>query len=402
MITLLTNTVLTDIATGTQTSTITEPTVAASSRNVFVTGNWFASRSTDRGSTFTLLDPFSEFPPASNTFCCDQLAWYSKKHRRWIWVLQYRADTTGSNVLRIAVSRTGASGSWTFWDLRPADVDPSWTGLWFDFPDIGETGEHLWLSTNVFKTNAWQHSTVLRIPWTDLKSSGELSRRVWSSDQVSAPRFAVGATDTMWFASLGNGANEVELFSWTDSSVTGSNWTVSVSGWNSGNYVSNGPGGAPWLSRADDRITGAWIHGDTVGFLWTAASRTGRPHPYIRAVRISTTTRTVIDEPDLWSPNGAWAYPSAAPNRNGGIGISAFFGGPTHPAHAVGKLDVTTVSWDMRTTATSTHGPNLGKWGDYLTCRPHPTKHNAWITVGYTLNGGNDREFVEPRYVVFS
>ena len=404
MVTILSNTILDDVATSERTSTVDEPSVAASASSVLVTGNWYASRSTDRGRTWAVVDPFTEFPMIGGDFCCDQLVWYSKKHRRWIWILQYDNDSTGVNVLRLAISNTGAHGTWTWWDLRPTDVDSTWTARWFDFPDLGETNDHLWLSSNVFDNasprNNWQHSMVLRIPWTDLLAGNALSHLRWTSDVLAAPRFTVGATDTMWFATLGS-SGEIEVFSWADTSNSASNWTVPISPWSNTSYTSNGPGGAPWLSRADDRITGAWINSGTIGFLWTAGKRPGRPNPYIRGVRIDTTTLQVVDEPDLWSTTGAWAYPAAAPNKNGDIGISAFFGGPTHPAHAVGQLDVAATTWAMTTTATSTDGPVQGKWGDYLVCRAHPTIKKAWITVGYALNGGNDRRAVEPRYVVF-
>ena len=191
------------------------------------------------------------------------------------------------------------------------------------------------------------------------------------------------------------------MFSWADDAAALSSWTVPVGPWNATNYQSNGPGNAPWLARADDRITGAWRAKGKLGFMWSAASRPGRPHPYVRCVRIDEATLTVVDEPDLWSANGAWAYPAAAPNTRGDVGVSAFFGGPTHPAHAVGRLDDQLGTWETMITATSTHGPDRGKWGDYLVCRAHPTKRTAWIASGFTLNGGNDRAFVDPRYVVF-
>ena len=401
MVTLLTNVALDDNATGTQTGTVNEPSVAASSSTVFVTGNWFASRSTDRGLTWTPLDPFTEFPSSPSRFCCDQVVLYSKKHRRWIWFLQYETDNTGSNIARIATSRTGAPSTWTWWDIRPSDLDPTWTGNWFDFPDVAETVEHLWISCNVFRRDEWKRSVVIRIPWTDLDASDPLQHQLWSSPTLAAPRLVSGATDTMWFGTVALTAGALEVFSWSDSSSTLSNTTVNVAPWNARNYVSAGPGGAPWLNRADDRITGAWLSAGTVGFAWSAASRPGRPHPYIRCVRLDTSDLHVVDEPDLWSENGAWAYPAIAPNLQGDAGMTAFFGGPTHPAHAVGRLDSATVKWRMTITATSTHGPSKGKWGDYLTCRPHPTKRTAWIASGFTLNGGNDRQFVEPRYVVF-
>ena len=89
MVSRSTSTVLDDLATSERTSTVDEPTVAANSKMVLVTGNWYATRSTDRGKTWTPVDPFAAFPMIGGNFCCDQLVWNSKRHRRWLWILQY-------------------------------------------------------------------------------------------------------------------------------------------------------------------------------------------------------------------------------------------------------------------------------------------------------------------------
>ena len=406
MVSISTNVVLDDLATSERTSTVDEPCIAANSKTVLVTGNWYSTRSTDRGQTWTMLDPFTAFPMVGGNFCCDQLVWYSKRRKRWLWILQYdNGLPNGANVLRLAISRTSAPGSLTWWDFSPTDVDVSWRGQWFDFPDLGETDDHVWLSSNVFDNaapeNHWQHSMVLRIPWSEMLAGTPLSHLRWTSDNLSAPRLALGATDTMWFGTLG-APGHTEVFSWPDASTQASTWTVAVSPWSNADYSSNGPDGKPWLARADDRVTGAWLENGIVGFAWSAARRSGRPHPYVRCVRIDTTTLDVVDEPDLWSATGAWAYPAIAPNTAGDIGMAAFFGGPTHPAHAVGVFDPATSTWKMSITATSTHAPTEGKWGDYIACKPHPTKRHAWITVGFVLNGGDDRTAVEPRYISWS
>ena len=73
MVTLTTNIGLDDDATGLQTSSVGEPSVAASTSTVFMTGNWYASRSSDRGATWGVIDPFTEFPTDRGRFCCDKL-----------------------------------------------------------------------------------------------------------------------------------------------------------------------------------------------------------------------------------------------------------------------------------------------------------------------------------------
>jgi hypothetical protein len=111
-----------------------------------------------------------------------------------------------------------------------------------------------------------------------------------------------------------------------------------------------------------------------------------------------------VVEPDLWSTTGAWAYPATAVKRSGsGVGLAAYFAGPTQPALAVGALGGSGASraWSMATAATSTHPPARGAWGDYLTVRAHPTRRTSWVAAGCVLEGGSDRRFVEPKVVVF-
>jgi hypothetical protein len=135
--------------------------------------------------------------------------------------------------------------------------------------------------------------------------------------------------------------------------------------------------------------------------MWTASPDANHAFPYIRVVRINETTKTLVDEPDIWSAKGAWAYPAAAPNSAGQVGISAFYGGGTnhHPGHVVGVRAA--AAWDTILTATSTNDPATPAWGDYLSCLVHSPTTAHWVASGYTLQGGTSRTNVVPRYVEF-
>lgn len=402
MLTITRNIGLDDAATGTQTGTVGEPSVATNGRTIFVTGNWYAARSGDNGVTWTLLDPFHEFPADKGTFCCDQLVAYLKGQKLWVWLLQYLQGPSGSNIFRLAVSPTAKPGSWHWWDVAPSDLNPAWTDVWFDYPDMAASAQNLWISFNQYdQHDQWRRAVVVRYPLSQLASAAPITRRHWATTAAGSLKLVNGAGSSMWFAATDQPRRALRLFHWPDSDAAVTSWTISVAAWNASDYASGGPGGAPWLSRADDRITGGWRAGGRLGFLWTAGRSAGRPNPYIRGVTLDEASLSVVAQPDLWSQNGAWAYPAAAPNAKGVIGLSAFFAGPTHPAHAVGVLDLAANTWTTKVTATSTHGPLMGKWGDYVVCRPHPTRTTSWVASGFTLQGGNDRRSVEPRVVVF-
>jgi hypothetical protein len=65
-------------------STVTEPSVGNNGPIVFYTGNWFAARSNDYGSTWNYLNPLQGMPD----FCCDQDVIYDKNYKIFIWFRQ--------------------------------------------------------------------------------------------------------------------------------------------------------------------------------------------------------------------------------------------------------------------------------------------------------------------------
>jgi hypothetical protein len=400
-ITVLKNISLDNTATGAQTGTVGEPTVAAANKQIIVTGNWFASRSTDGGASWTLVDPFTELPSVAGGFCCDQLVLRSRTQKLWIWVLQY-SSANDTNVLRVAASATGAPGTWHWWDFSPAMLNPTWNKLSFDYPDIAESDGAIWLTSNVFDAaDQWKRAVVLKLTTATMVAGGTLSFRSWSTTKHGSLRLVQGARDTMYFGSQ-NGNSGVRIFEWNDAGSTVGFWNVAVTPWAAGPYSSKGPGGVEWLSRCDDRITGAWLAGGQLGLLWTSSPMPGRPHPFIRAARIDVASRALVDEPDLWSPDHAWAYPAAASNSKGRVGMTAFLGGGTrHPCHVVGVRNDTAGTWDTRVAKASTHGPSDTKWGDYLAVRRHRTRPTTWVASGYTLQGGTARQNIEPRVVHF-
>lgn len=396
---IIRNVGLGDSATSTRTSTINEPTAASSGNNVFVTGNWFASRSTDAGGTWTLVDPFTALPSAAGGFCCDQIVIYEPSRDIWIWIIQYLRSGT-SNVFRVAVSRGNSFGSWYWWDIAPTALDASWTNLWFDYPDAAVSANHLYITFNAFNSaDAFQRAVVFKLPLQVLQSAGSLSYQWWSTTTHGSLRLTQGSSTSVYFASH-NGGTRLRLFGWPDNSNTIA-WTdVTVGAWSAGPYSAPGPGGVNWLGRLDSRITGAWLSGTRAGFMWTAAVRAGRPMPYVKVAVVETTTGSLVEEPDIWNEKSAFAYPAASPNAQGVVGVSLFFGGgPQHPGHIVGFRDGG--AWRLVFSRAGTHSPPTPAWGDYLSCRRYYPQSSEWVASGYTLQGGTDRRHVEPQYVHF-
>ncbi len=397
------NHALDDVATGDNTSTVGEPSVALAGGNAFVSGNWYASRSTDGGSSWTHVDPFTALPSAAGGFCCDQVVVHDEARGVWIWILQYVKQGDGANVFRIAASRDAdfPSGGWYYWDIAPTTVDPGWTKQWFDYPDAALTHDNLFVSFNVFDGGgSWQRAVVMRFPLDTIADAGTLGFNSWSTTENGSLRLTQGATSTMYWASH-NSQQKVRLFSWIDGQDTINWWDIDVSQW-SNTISSEAPNKINWLARTDGRITGASVGRGRICLMWTAGATTGRPHPYCKVVLIDEASKRLTDQPDLWSNDRAWAYPAACANRDGAIGFTAFYGGVDRdPGHVVGARDDSASVWTSIYSRLGTHSPADPKWGDYLTCRTNGGEGNSWVAVGYTLEGGEARTDIVPRVVQF-
>lgn len=399
-ITLVQNIGLNDTQTSQTTSTICEPTAAANERQLFVTGNWFASRSSDGGASWTFVDPFTSFPASAGGFCCDQVVLFNPRFKIWIWLLQYSQAGNGENLFRLAISREASFGSWYYWDFAPGNLSATFAGNWFDYPDMAFTNDNLFVTFNMFKGNAWQRAVAFRFPLATLASGGSLGYRWYQTTANGSLRLTRGAATTMYLGSH-NTASQIRVLQWPDSGTTITTTDVNVRPWLAGAYSAPGPGNVNWLGRTDPRITGACVGAGTITFMWSANRDGSHPLPYIRVARLRESNKALLGEPDLWSRQSAWAYPAAATNAQGQVGISAFYGGGTrHPGHVVGALTAQN-TWDTVLAAVSTDGPPNQAWGDYLSCVQHHASVAQWVAAGYTLRGGTARRNIEPRYVHF-
>lgn len=404
-ISLLKNRALTDAETSNVTSQVGEPSVAARGPEVLITGNWYASFSSDDGGSFSYLNPATTFPePPGQPFCCDQVAIYDPAHDLMVWYLQYVQDGSG-NTGRLAVAAGAdiAAQRWRYYDFTPRNVG-NWTNEWFDYPDLAVGADFLYVTTNVFSTPPYRfrRALILRVPLDELAAYQSLNYDYYDTNQAFSFRPTHGATDVMYFGSHVT-TNTLRVFTWPESSPTISSDDVVVEVWSNATRVAPGPDGRDWLGRADPRITAAWRTGDTIGFGWTAAQDDNFPFPHVRVAVLDRTSKAVVAQPHLWSGSFAYAYPAAAPNSAGVVGISVAYGGGSqlHPSHAVGALDAASVSWNLVATANGTHGPSRNVWGDYLAARPHGKDPTSWAATGFTQQGGPAAGDIQVRYVHF-
>jgi hypothetical protein len=403
--TVISNSSLGRTAVGNRTSTVGEPSAAAAGQHIFVTGNWYASSSVDGGANWSHVDPYSFLQPGPATkFCCDELITYSPAHQIWLWVLQYSKDANGQNVFRVAATPDAAfPGGWHFWDVAPTTVDPAWTGVWFDYPDMALSRDNLYVSFNVFNlAGQWQRAVVMRFPLEAIAAGGAPTLQFWTTTELGGSlRLTQGAGATMYWAGHAS-TTRLRLFAWPDGQAQVSQWDIDVAP--STRAISSlAPNNVDWLGRADIRITGGAVAAGRITFMWTSGSDDTHPHPYIRVARIDEGTRQVVDQPDIWSEDVAWAYPAAAPNGTGTLGFTAFSGGGAeNPSHSVGVRDDAAGAWSAVYAKRGGNSPFEKKWGDYLTCRADAPDGDGWVATGYTLEGGDTETSIQPRVVRFA
>ena len=400
---LFSNVGLSDVDTSGQTSTVCEPSVANNGDQILATGNWYASRSLDRGATWDHISPFSYFPSADGGFCCDQTVIYEHSRDITIWLLQY-IEASGTNTLRVAVKRGATLGNnaWHWYDFKPEQVNSDWDDEWFDYNHAALSHNFLYVGTNAFSASgdSFTRSVVMRLPLNELARGQGFSYSYFATSQNGSLRCTQGAERTMYFASHNNLA-QIRMWAWPENSNRLSVYNIDVAQWAGGNYTGN-PAGKDWLSRTDPRITGGWVGKGQIGFMWTANAKDGRPAPHIRVVRIDEGSKNLVDQPDIWNPDFAFAYPDVSPNDRGEIGVSMLVGGGRfNLSHVVGMRSDDDGRWRLAGSAFGTDMPRRGTAGDYTTVRRNSPGGLTWQAAGYSLQGGPEQSDVEPRIVHF-
>jgi hypothetical protein len=401
-ISLVKNVQLNDLATADTASHVCEPSTAINGSVVFYTGNWFAAISTDGGTTFKFVDPFTTFPnPPGMSFCCDQVVHYVKSIDTFFWLLQYSRDSTGKNVQRIAYATTARArtGSWRFFDITPASLGLP-PGIWLDYPDLSTGTNMLYMTTNAFTAaGAWKASAVVRIKLSSF-TTGVLSATRSVSTTHPSLRVAQNCGTTAFFVAHNN-TSSLRVFTWPESSAAPTSVNVPVASWSPGPYSSVTPDGRNWLSRADGRHTGATLARNELWFAWGSAAggANNRPQPFIQIARINATTMTLIQNLNLWDSNSGLCYAALGTNSNNEVGASYTIGGGTRfPTHVVAIL---TGTRRQVMTFTGTRGPSDNKWGDYLAVRRNYANERLFCASGYTLQSGAGASDATPNLTIF-
>ena len=404
--TVFRNTVMSDVFTNGQTSSVAEPSHGTWGRMVFLTGNWYASVSGDYGQTFTYINPYTTFPnPPSGGFCCDQLVYYERTRGIMCWYMQYGGN---NNPGRLAISTSQANLAANIWHYY--DITPTYFGYPasanFDFPDIAASGNNLYLTTNM--GGATDAAIVMRINLDDLKAGNSIGVGNFASSLYNM-RCTDGAGSTMYVGTQVDN-NTLRIYSWPESSGSPTSVDRDVNTWYTATSSAPSPDGTDWVRRDFHDILASSVAGGRIVFMWDSSQGGGLSWPNVRYARFNTAGIGLVDQGTIWNGDYAWAYPDIHPNDRGHFAGVICLGGGTgvgfpYPSLAGWIADdynaVTIAPIEAALFAGGTNGPANNRWGDYVTARRCSPYGNTWVCTGFVMNGGTASADVESRYVWF-
>ena len=388
--------------------TYNEPSLAKKGNIIFYTGNQYAARSSDGGSSWTYVSLPNDMPNNA-----DQHVLYDFSHDIFIWYNQGDQDSNGENHIRISISKDAFH--WWSYDIKPTDLNNTWTRQWFDYPQLALSNNYLYFTSDLTRpgnnSDDIFRAVIVRIPIDVLINDKPLKYDYFDCEYSSCNGDfgpVQGATDTMYFAAK-NSESQMILYEWPESSSTVKNKFVrdipNTNLANTGRIFCAGPDGNNWCGRSASAFTSGWKIGNTIGFFWTADKGNGFPQPFVDSATFRVSDMKYLSRPSLWSPDYAWQFASAFPNSKGDLGIIAFYGGgKLNPSVAIGiasDFNGTLQHWEMYPVVSGTNGPSDSQWGDYLTIRPYDKSRPLWVASAFTLQGGTTVYSIEPRYLVF-
>lgn len=388
---------------GGSTSRVAEPSAGSTGTAIFQTYNWYAARSSDNGSTWSYLSPYTTFPRTgafSGGFCCDQRVTQVTSRNLVIWSLQYIQNGT-TNGIRIAVAH-GAAGlaanSWQYHDFTPGDFGASYaTGYWLDYPSLAVSDNYLYFTYNMFTvaSSSYAATVVGRAPLAALDANTSFTLNTYVNTGTGTLTPVSGATSRMFFGAV-YGSTTLFVLDWPESTTTPTaRFTTGLSSTYFSSYVCTAFDGTNPCGRADDRIQAGWLTSTELGFAWASSqnSAAGRPYPFTRVVILNPASpTTVISQPDLWNASYAYLYPALAVNARGHLGgVIDVLGGSqgTNVASTMLGLmrdDYSGSSWATIAVATSNAG-TASAWGDYNAATPHANYLNTWLIGGKVQSG---------------
>jgi len=394
-------------------SNIMESSTDGKGWKMFSTGNWFAARSVNKGTNWTFMNPFTDYPE----FCCDQVVNFDFNRGVFLWLRQGVPSLVGGNYqntfkLSVSFNEPFSAAYWTY-TFTPTNTNGGWTNMWWDYPHVQLGADYMYISYNLFnQTNNFVRTVMLRFPLDALAAGAGFGYSYYSVTDWFTFVPVSGADHVMYFASnwdATGSSTTLQIWRWYEDSGSLTFWNKDIPDWTPSGRGSMHCGSPNWLARADMRVlTGARyeVNNDGIaesrqtgrkvlGWWWNVAEGGGFTYPYVEGAAFYEDTMTLLPgflgRPYIY---GGWcfAYPSMAPDDRGDLGaIFNFSYSPDlqKPSVAYSIADDyfhAPPGWDVNGAAGSNAGSSTATWGDYNTVRTYQNG-TTWIAATHYIPG---------------
>jgi hypothetical protein len=413
---------------------VPEPSAANDGQKgrVLYTYNWGVAFSVDGGKSWNFDTPFN----GMSDFCCDQDVVFDSSQQIFIWYRQALKDTAGNNYIKISISSDLIN--WQSYNINASQVGYTGKNFWLDFPHLSLSDNYLYFTTNLFSSSSLSDSILFRIKLSDLSARpSTLNYQFLNSvrDTGLDKKFAAtvtpvqGATSAMYAgAQIGN--DKFRIFRWMDNNNLLKWYDVGIPAWWTSNRGTHhcSPSDVNTSFRnpcawSDNRVTGGWILGKSIGFLWDVGEcifncpGTTFLHPYINVVTFELNKEFVGDvfrfRDNTFIHGGGPADTNdnfnaeIAPNRlTGSLAISYFStsfitGNPKVNVQILdGNYDPFRPDWTHpEVLFQSDDNPIADRVGDYLRVKPFGPPASGcpvWATTAYKLIGPGTPPIILP------
>lgn len=394
-----------------------ETSVATSSGNMMLyTANWFAAYSTDRGNTFTPMDPNQICSQFGETFVSDQVVIYIPKVDVFAWVM---LTTKNNLVVSFRTPDIIDSSSGTSWNslLISASQIGGAPGDRLDYPEVAVGDNFLYLTIDI----VGKGSVALRFPLTQVSViARSMKSEAWWADYYSVLgipalglRPAQNTGSTGYF--VGQKSNsELLVVQWPESggaiiwpplsvySIPDTDWEVRVPDRRAANWLDSS--NKPWI-----HITGLTRQYQYLWVAWTGArkveghSENDFSNPHIELAIIDTNKKSVREQHHIYHQNWAYAWPSLNTNKDNDVGMSYIWGGnDVPPQYAVTVLTDANGDYFWNEPVTVSSGNSIGGGGHYTSVRQDGSNPSYFCASGHnTVKYLYGEVINHPYYVLF-
>ena len=407
-----------------QVSNVMEPSVAANGKYLFETGNWFAATSTNGGSSWTAIDPYT----VNANFCCDQQVIYEPARNVFLWLTMDTDPGVGSgNGLQLTVYNGTLSSALCTYTLT-SDQFGMAADQMTDFPDIQFGTDDTYITWNTYDSTGatWENTALVRYPTDQIAGCQTLNGNFISRTDVFTFTLISGSTEALNFASQTcmsacTTGTQMEFYNWAESASSYGILTLNINAYsylNSGTATCASADGVvtAWCGAADSRRGAGYVSragyrgfgGQVIGFAWNADKDGSHPFPYVVRNYFVLPTMTYKGSDAMFSPNAAVLYPNCADSPyRGYVACAATIGGGTGSGASAVDIFPSTLTWIedkqnptqpwiMQYTCTGAANAPIDRWGDFTTVREY-SDHLHWVAGSWCMNGTGS---VTAQYVI--